>query len=266
MKKTIFLFSLLFACTYLYAAQSITGIIGKMESRRGYWTSFHGFLRMNFSTPQGKTADCRAEIYYNRLEEQIILKGFRDNQELLFIFQTDDRDFKLYLPKQKTEYLGTIFDLEDSPDIHSHLKALDLYRALKPWLIREDNTSAEESSKGLTLLKIQGSRGQQRQVWINTQGDVLKEEYGANGKLKTIVERSEFKKISPEGKEKFYYPFNITIKNATESGVKQTSLIFESVDFDAENKSKFSEFKVPEGTPAFDVSSEFKKQEALASS
>ena len=260
MKKFIFLFVFVFLSTSVYAAQDLPGIIQKIENRRGHWTSLHGFLRMNFSTPQGKNADCRAELYYNRLEEQILLKGFRENRELVFIFQTDDKYFRLYLPKQKTEFQGTIFDLEDSPEIHSHLKALDLYRALKPWLVREENTALEKNVRGLTLLKI----GPQRQVWVNVQGDVLKEEYGAEGKTKTIIERSDFKKINQDGKEKFYYPFNILIKNTVEAGSKQTELAFESVEFDAEENSKFSEFKVPEGTQTYDVSQAFKKQRALA--
>lgn len=253
-KNHLYFLALFLICASAYAAQNLTDTIEKIETRRGRWTSFHGFLRMNFSTPQGKTADCRAEIYYNRLEEQIALKGFRENRELLFIFRTDDRNFRLYLPKRETEFTGTIFDLEDSPALHSHLKALDLYRALKPGLIRENDAEIEESSAGLTLLK-----SGVRNLWVNVQGDVLKETFG----VKTSIERSDFKKINLEGKNEFYYPFRIAIKNAVEAGLNQTELVFESLEFDSEENSKFPNLKVPEGIKTYDVSGEFKKQEAL---
>lgn len=252
MKKAFFIFIFFFIVSPLYAEISPADRVKKMEDRRGYWTSLHGFLRMNFSTPQGKSAQCRAELYYNRLEEEIILKGFRENKELLFIFRTHDRDFSLYLPKQKTEFQGTVFDMEDSPDIHSHLKALDLYRALKPGLLRPDNITAEEGEHGITMLKTQ-TVFTQRQVWVNVQGDALKEQYGTGGKLKTEIERSAFKKISLEGKKDFYYPYEISIKSTAPAGAQQTQLIFESVDFELEYKSKFPELTVPAGTQTYAV-------------
>lgn len=258
MKKAIFLFIFFFILAPLHAEVSTAGIVKKMEARRGRWTSLHGFLRMNFSTSQGKSAQCRAELYYNRMEEEIILKGFRENQELLFIFKTNDRNFRLYLPKQKTEFHGTIFDMEDSPDIHSHLKALDLYRALKPGLLRPDNITAEEGEHGLTMLKTQ-TVFTQRQVWVNVQGDALKEQYGSGGKLKTEIGRSAFKKISLEGKDDFYYPYEISIKSAAPAGAQQTELVFESVDFELEYKSKFPELIVPEGTQTYDVNQKLER-------
>lgn len=187
-------------------------------------------MRMNFSTPYGKKAQCRAEIRYNRLEEELTLKGFGKNKEPLFVFQTNDRDFKLYLPKLQNEFTGTIFDMEDSPDIHSHLKALDLYRALKPGLLRPENTVMEEGEHGLVMLKTE-TAATQRQVWVNLEGDAVKEQYGSDGKLKTEIERTRFRKISLEGKENFYYPYEISIKRAAPDGAQQTELIFESVEF-----------------------------------
>lgn len=255
MKKGILLFVFLFIAAPLHAETSTADMVRKMEIRRGFWTSLHGFLHMNFSTPQGKSAQCMAELYYNRLEEEIILKGFRGDKELLFIFETNDRDFRLYLPKQKTLFHGTIFDMEDSPDIHSHLKALDLYRALKPGLLRAENTAATESDHGLTLLETP-----QRKVWVNITGDVLKESYSE----KNTIERSNFKKISPEGKSVFYYPYTIAIKNNDAVGEQKTELVFESAEFDTDYKTKFPEFSVPKGIKNYDVSRSFKEQEALA--
>ncbi len=123
---------------------SNASLLRLLHNRRGNWIALNGDLSLEFLTPQGKKVTCRAELVYQRLDEKILLKGFNEKNEPLFIFKTSDRNFELYLPLISEFYHGSIFDLEDSPEIQSHLKALDLYRALKPGgvlLIQEINCS-----------------------------------------------------------------------------------------------------------------------------
>ena len=235
-------------------------MIRKIEQRRGSWINLQADLNMDFSTPQGKKASCRAELVYDRLNEKILLKGINEKKELLFVFKTDDRNFELYLPRQKTNFTGSIFDLEDSPAIHSHLKALDLYRALKPSVIAGEKTSLYKAADGLTRLEVKGPRGAMREIFADASGDAVKEIYSKDGKPGTVLERLDFEQVKKSKKETFGFPRSIVVR----SSGNETRLVFGSAHFGSASDPKAFDYGLPAETRRVDVSQEFKKQQVLA--
>ena len=245
-------------------------VVRKIEMRRGLWVNLQATLKMDFTTPQGKKASCRAELVYDRLDEKILLKGFNDKSEPLFVFKTDDRNFELYLPRQNTVFSGSIFDLEDSPEIHSHLKALDLYRSLKPMALPLEKTTADED-QGLTRLEIRGAKGKERALYANAEGDTVKEVYyRKDGMPKTLVERSNFKPVKKGKRGAFSFPEDIRIESYPSAsagagrGTNETRLKFVNAEFSPLNSQAF-DFVFPENARRADIGGEFKKQQALAS-
>ncbi len=223
-------------------------------------------LKMDFQTPDGRSASCRAELSYAKLEENLLLKGYNEKNEPLFVFKTNDIDFQLYLVHDNAVYEGSIFDLEDSPEIHSHLKALDLFRALKPLLFREDKTALEKSPLGETHLIITGNHGLEREIFASKTGDVLRElYYGRDGKMRTEIIRGDPKIIPLSKKEKFVFPYRITVRNPGRDpeSFYQTELLFESTDFTPFDEN-ILEFNVPEDVRRVDAGEDFKKRKALA--
>lgn len=245
---------LLFLCSHLPASFAetpakppvlLSEIIRKIESRRGGWIALKANLSLHFLTSDHRTASCRGELVYQRLEEKILLKGFNAKNDLLFVFKTADRQFELYLPARKTIYRGNIFELEDSPEIESHLKPLDLYRALKPMAIPFEGTSIENRSGGTVSLTVKGERSGRpypaRRVVATEEGETQVETYYSfEEKPVLTIRRAEFKRVrSYEGKggDKVFFPRRIKIENlgirepGPEQGRNETVLLFEETHF-----------------------------------
>ena len=110
----------------------IENIVKQIEARRASWIAFKAKVMLHFYQEEEEKASCFGRLLYDRLEEKVVLSCVDNRNKLLFTFKTSDRDFELYLPAMKNVYEGNIFSLSDSPEINSHLKPLDLYRALKP--------------------------------------------------------------------------------------------------------------------------------------
>lgn len=265
MKKISLFLILALAFSLPVSARTDTeGIIRKIEMRRGLWVSLKATLSMEFSTPQDKKAACRAELVYDRLDERILLKGFNEKNEPLFMFRTDDRNFDLYLPPANTVFSGSIFDLEDSPQIHSHLKALDLYRALKPMALPAGKTSVANED-GLLKLEIKNRKDIERALFANENGDTVKEiYYRRGGVIKTSIERSGFKEFK-KNKETFAFPSVIRIESYAAAGENKTLLNFESSDFNPIMDEGVFNLELPRDARRADVAEEFRKQQASAS-
>lgn len=227
-----------------------------IHNRRGNWIALKADLRLEFLTPQGKKITCRGKLVYHRLDEKIRLKGFNDKQELLFAFKTFDRNFELYLPLLAEDYQGSIFDLEDSPEIQSHLKALDLYRALKPGVIPVERMSATLEKDGGVLIKItKGKSGPalSRELTASRKGDVSREVfYSTDGTPATEIRRSDFKEIKNKQSPAAVFPFRIEIevysKSAPAAGTKKTILIFDRLELLSEIQDSEFALSVPEKT------------------
>jgi hypothetical protein len=242
-------------------------MIRKVEMRRGLWVNLQATLQMDFATPKGKKASCRADLLYDRLDEKILLKGFAGNNELLFVFRTDDRFFDLYLPRQNAVFSGTIFDLEDSPEIHSHLKALDLYRSLKPMALPAEKTRVSRE-QGLVRLEITDAKGRrERALFANKDGDTLREiYYRRDGTPRTLIERSDFTLVKKSKADTFSFPRVIRIESyaprsreAAKAG-NETRLTFDRTDFSPVSGERSFDYEFPEDAKRADVGESFRKQ------
>ncbi|MDD5226273.1 MAG: hypothetical protein PHV97_03690, partial [Candidatus Omnitrophica bacterium] len=139
-----------FARAETVPGSELEGILQKIESRHYRWIAIRADVLLFFAKAGDPNAMCGGELLYQRLDERMFLTCVDARQELMFVFRTLDRRFDLYLPAQNTVYHGSIFDLEDSPDIESHLKARDLYRALKPMAVDPRRAKVERTNSLVT--------------------------------------------------------------------------------------------------------------------
>jgi len=175
-------------------------ILRKIESRHYRWIAIRADVFLFFAKAGDPNAMCGGELLYQRLDERMFLTCVDAQQELIFIFRTFDRRFDLYLPAQNTVYHGSVFDLEDSPDIESHLKARDLYRALKPIAVDPRRTKVERTNSAITSLDVYSRSDNEgvlvRKLYLSPEGDVRGELfYNAEGRPVTEIQRYDFRKI-----------------------------------------------------------------------
>lgn len=204
-------------------------VIQKIEMRRGLWTAFHADLKLQFSSRDQGNAACRGELTYHRLDEKMILKCFNDQNQMLFAFRTDDRFFQLYFPSRETVFVGSIFSLADSPDIESHIKPLDLYRALKPMMVPLHRSIAESWDQDVMMVKVFARDRQSsylsRSFIASHEGDILKEIYYSRKEdpLVTIhrMKIGSFQLEDGTLKNPIFYPQAIRI----DSNSKQSTLL-----------------------------------------
>ncbi len=261
----LFLFSLL---GFAAPAPSAKELLLKIEKRRGPWISFRADLEIRFSTADGESASCRGKMAYHRLDEKILLECFSEHHELLFIFKTLDKNFDLYLPSQRALFRGSIFSLEDSPSIESRLRALDLYRALKPSAIPLDaqiQPYPDPAGPEKWLLRIyhsnKGDPFLARELAVTEEGDVVNETYyqpGLGGPG-VRIERSQWarKGHSDSAAEEFFFPHKIRIESNKETsggqGIMRTILIFQRLEFLSDIPEEEFDFSIPEGTRTLTV-------------
>ena len=258
---------------------SLENLVRLMETRRGNWIGFKAAVTLRSLSAENRQASCEGSLVYHRLDEKILLQCFNSEAQRLFAFKADDRDFELYLPEQKTIFRGNIFDLEDSPEIDSHLRAQDLYRALKPMAVPSENIEVEVKTNGVCLLKIFRitPRGRElaRKLQVTREGDVSMElYYHPSGRPSVSIHRSNFQGLDRSGeisKEKtdFVFPFHLLIKsNSIHSKgrvLAETTLDFKNIRFFQDLTEE--EFRYPreEGIRVIEID-ELKKPAAPAGS
>ncbi len=208
----------------------LEGILQKIESRHYRWIAIRADVLLFFAKAGDPNAMCGGELLYQRLDERMLLACVDTRQELMFIFRTFDRRFDLYLPSQNTVYHGSIFDMEDSPDIESHLKARDLYRALKPMAVDPRRTKIERTNSAITSLDVYGRSDNQgtlvRKLYLTPEGDVRGELfYNPEERPVTEIQRYEFREIPGRvgSYDSIFFPKKITI---TSPETKKGSAIF----------------------------------------
>lgn len=208
----------------------LEGILQKIESRHYRWIAIRANVLLFFAKGEDSSAMCGGELLYQRLDERMFLTCADAQQKLVFIFRTFDRRFDLYLPSQNTVYHGSIFDMEDSPDIESHLKARDLYRALKPMAVDPRRAKVERANSAITSLDVYGRNSTEgmlaRKLYLTPEGDVRGELfYNSEGKPVTEIQRYDFQEI--RGRAGSYtsiiFPKKVTI---TSPETKKGSAIF----------------------------------------
>lgn len=205
-------------------------ILQKIESRHYRWIAIRADVLLFFAKTGNPNAMCGGELLYQRLEERMFLTCVDARQELLFIFRTFDRRFDLYLPAQNTVYHGSIFDMEDSPDIESHLKARDLYRALKPLAVDPRRTKIERTNSVITSLDVYGrNEGESslvRKLYLAPEGDVRGEIfYDPDKRPVTEIQRYDFREIRGRAGayDSIIFPKKVTIMSPE---TKKGSAIF----------------------------------------
>ena len=241
-KRTLILFILLVGSVAVTVHSNVIssplqGILDKIEMRRNQWTAMEADITLYFMAEAKSQAACRGELTYHRLEEKIFLKCFGESGKLLFSFKTNDDAFELYIPPKDTKITGSIFDLEDSPDIEAHLKPLDLYRALKPMAIFPDRSHIDDWKADLITLSVFGQRHLtpylQRKLFVSSQGDILKEIYYSFTEVPFLtIRRTDFQTFGladSRGSGKVFYPKQIVID--THPRQKSIALTFDSLRF-----------------------------------
>lgn len=231
-----FIFLLLSTSHVLANNPNIESILKKIDVRHSEWISIRANLTIYFSSKNDVKASCNGKLLYNRLDEKILLKCSDVKDQLVFVFKAADSEFDLYIPEKKTIFKSTIFDLENSPEIESHLKPLDLYRALKPMTFDPKRTDIEKkhSSLGETLYvygKNLEKRYLSRSLIVTEKGEVLEEIYYSFNEIPiTKIERFAFEKIFAEeanSKISFFFPKKIKVQSIPEN--KTSVFIFEKV-------------------------------------
>ena len=214
----------------------LNGILDKMEARRQPWTALKAEIALDFITEATKQASCKGNLTYRRLDEKLILTCFNASNRLMFAFKTNDEEFELYIPGQNTKITGSIFDLEDSPDIDAYLKPLDLYRALKPMAILQEQSLIEQWTHDAITIRVHGQKHLTpylaRKVDVSHEGDILREIYYSFSEepYLTISRHNfhQFKLKDSASSLKISYPQKITIHYPRDKAV---ALSFTQIKF-----------------------------------
>jgi hypothetical protein len=212
----------------------IASLIQRIEARRGTWIGMRADVALEFTAAKDRKAECKGKLLYHRLDERILLSCFDEKDQPVFYFKTDDSTFQLYLIAHKTLYQGSIFDLEASPQIQSHLRALDLYRSLKPGILTPAETSLKSGMEKNTVLVISRNGKKVRELEVTAEGDALEESYfDGEEKLSSKIERGEWDEIKGT-KPQAVFPRRILISSSrgnSSEELNQTSIAVEGAQF-----------------------------------
>lgn len=251
----------LFFCFFLSCASFATPssktelgeILQKIESRHYRWIAIRASVVLFFATSGNSRAMCGGELLYQRLDERMFLTCVDFQQNLVFVFRTLDRRFDLYLPAQNTIYYGSIFDMENSPDIESHLKPRDLYRALKPMAVDPRHTEIERNNAVVTSLDVYTKKRDKeylsRKLYLTPEGDVRGELYfNTEGRPATEIQRYDFQKIPAQASFSRFVIFPKKITILSPETKKGSAIFFAKVQpMDSIDSLEFL-LRVPEGT------------------
>lgn len=243
------------AQTGVLLAGQLQDLITRIERNRMPWVMMQADVRVRFVTSDQKTAACTSRLAYQRLEEKILLECYNDENQLLFTFRTEDKLFELYLPTRGALFRGNIFDLEDDPNIDSHLKPLDLYRALSPMMIPVEQTQVQDWNRNHAVLgiyrKAQNGMILSRRILTSQGGDIQTETfYSPEEKPTTVIHRSEFRQVEPAPEDPYRirvsYPYRISIESKIRP--TQTILMFDQIRFLPGDAGKVWTINYPEET------------------
>lgn len=198
--------------------QQLAEMVRRVEHQRFSWFGFQSMLTLRFKTEHGQSAECHGNITYLRLEEKIRIDCRNDEGIPVFLFQTQDVNFELFLPKQNKLYKGNIFDLDNNNDFHSHIKPFDIYRALKSMPFEHSElTPGQIDENGVSLYLWKEARDiyyMHRKLRIEaSSGNVLEEYfYTVDNEIETSIFRSNFYEMRSPTYDPLYLPHNIKIK------------------------------------------------------
>ncbi|HNX68371.1 MAG TPA: hypothetical protein PLL75_02750 [Candidatus Omnitrophota bacterium] len=261
--RSFFLFLTVILCSFSVTPQILSAgpapqaelesVLQKIENRHYRWVAIRAEVLLFFAASENSRAMCGGELIYQRLDERMSLSCVDSEKNLVFVFRTLDRRFDLYFPSQNTIYHGSIFDMEDSPEIESHLKPRDLYRALKPMAVNPKEAGVERTNSVITSLDVYGKKRDgkylKRKLYLTPEGDVRGELFfNSDGKPVTEIQRYDFREI-PADVGTFHsviFPKKITVISPETK--KGSAIFFARVQpLDSIDPLEFL-LRVPEGT------------------
>ncbi|MSR78131.1 MAG: hypothetical protein EXS63_07930 [Candidatus Omnitrophica bacterium] len=258
------------------APDQVKDLIQQLEKRQGDWIAFKAHITLEASRIANPPASCEGELAYERLNEKMMLLCVGTKKDLLFAFKSEDKTFQFYQPASGVLYHGSIFDLEDDPQMNSHIQPLQLYRALKLNSISGKNARIESRRGRELTLTVNGMSHQEpylkRRLIMTASGDVPVETYyRPDGKVDVAITRRSFKiqkKQGLSGQESYVFPKKVTLeepqKTEGNSSHRKTSLTFSRFEFNPEIAFKDWELPVPADTKRINVSEGFEKIEKAA--
>lgn len=199
------------------------------------WTPFSASIELSFYKQDTLKSTCSGNLLFDPLRKKLLMECFGRLNQPVFVFKNDDLNFLIYLPGMRHAWQGDMFQLEYSPEFDSHLKPLDLYRAVSPEPFSERQViGAYGVSDGIELeiaKPYQGSQYLARRLILDKKGQVDHETFLApDGGETTVVTREEFKKIKNKFdsvNSRFYYAVKTSVSHP-ETGDK-TVLVLKNI-------------------------------------
>lgn len=277
MNKLIRLFilaMLLGACPAWSTPNQVSDLVKLVEKRQGDWIAFKAHIVLEATQSDAPPASCEGQLAYERLNEKMMLLCLGEKKNLLFAFRSEDRKFEFYQPEASTLYYGSIFDLEDNLRINSHIKPLDLYRALKLNAISVKQARIDSIQGKTVSIAIDGTFQKKsyfkRLLSITQNGDVPLEYYfRPEGGIDAMITRSNFvlhKKQGLSGKESYVFPEQVSVEEPgnDHNPTRTTTLFFSNFEFNPEIAFKDWQIPVPEETKKINISEDFENLEKQA--
>ncbi len=183
------------------------------------WTPFASEVELSFLKDDALQSSCSGTLLYDPLKKKLLMECYGKSGQLVFIFKNDDLHFLLYLPGMKQAWEGNIFELEYSPEFDSHLKPLDLYRAISPEPFSENQAlNAYGVTDGMELEIAKPHQGKPylaRRLILNSKGQVMNETFlTPDGTETTVVIREKFENLPNQVdvlNSKFYFAPQTTV-------------------------------------------------------
>lgn len=183
------------------------------------WTPFAASIELAFYKQDVLKDACSGTLLFDPLKKKLMMECFGKLGQPVFVFRNDDSNFLLYLPGMRNAWQGDMFQLEYSPEFDSHLKPLDLYRAVSPEPFSEDQViSAHGVSDGMEIeieKPFENTRYLARRLILDGHGQVENETFLAPDRIETtVVTREDFKEMKnnfDSVNSRFYYATETTV-------------------------------------------------------
>lgn len=168
--------------------------------RNKNWTSFAAAIELTFYQKEELKSTCSGTLLFDPLKKKLIMECSGKLNQPVFVFRNDDLNFLLYLPGMRHAWQGDMFQLEYSPEFDSHLKPLDLYRAVSPEAFSEDQAISAYGMRDGMEIEIEkpyeNTRYMARRLLLDFQGQVRNETFFTpDGTETTVVTRENFKQL-----------------------------------------------------------------------
>lgn len=197
------LFASLFLQTSCLASEPKTVLEVKQANdtyfKNKNWTPFAASIELSFYKQDQLKSTCTGTLLFDPLKKKLLMECSGKLNQTVFVFRNDDLNFLVYLPGMGQAWQGDMFQLEYSPEFDSHLKPLDLYRAVSPEAFSENQVvGAYGVSDGMEIeiaKPYQGTTYLARRLILDENAQVKNETFLApDGVETTVVIRDSFER------------------------------------------------------------------------